>query len=138
MAKPEPSSRLYRLIEAGLLARQALLVPVLGRGLEPGDDALLFMLDASGAAALTHLAAQVGLEPGLLEQRVERLVALGLAERVENGDRALRLTSEGSNVRSVLIENWRELERALFDDLPRRRRKTVGRSLKRMGKILKA
>jgi hypothetical protein len=44
MSKPSASSTLYRLIEAGQLAHQALLVPLVERGLEAGDDAVLFIL----------------------------------------------------------------------------------------------
>ncbi len=48
MAKPSSRSTLYRLIEAGQLAHQALLQPLVERGREPGDDAILFALNRTG------------------------------------------------------------------------------------------
>ncbi len=61
MSKPSASSTLYRLIEAGQLAHQALLVPLVERGLEAGDDAMLFVLSSKRGATEDELAAELGM-----------------------------------------------------------------------------
>ena len=50
MSRPSATSTLYRLIEAGQLAHKALLVPLVERGLQAGDDAVLFVLGARNGA----------------------------------------------------------------------------------------
>src|SRR6218665_2499025 len=73
MAKPKARSTLYRLIEAGQLARRALLIPLLDRNLEPGDDAIIFALRSRLGATAAALAEELELAPATLDPRLARL-----------------------------------------------------------------
>jgi DNA-binding MarR family transcriptional regulator len=81
MGKPKARSILYRLIEAGQLTRKALLVPLLERGLEPGDDAVLFLLHDQLGASEVDIAAALGMEHPALEERLSRLREHDLVSR---------------------------------------------------------
>ncbi len=70
MSEPEARSTLYRLIEAGQLAHKALLVPLLDRGLEPGDDAVIFVLHAGPADEADGSADALGLPREALDPRL--------------------------------------------------------------------
>lgn len=52
MSRPSSRSTLYQLIKAGQLAHRALLLPLSERGLEPGDDAILFELGCAGTTKM--------------------------------------------------------------------------------------
>ena len=80
MSKPSSRSTLYRLIQAGQLAHRALLLPLSERGLEPGDDAILFELGRSGTTE-AQLAAELGLSEASLSTRLSRLIERGLVTR---------------------------------------------------------
>ena len=80
MSRPSSRSTLYRLIEAGQLAHKALLLPLLERGLEPGDDAILFELGRSGTTE-AELAAELGLSGEALDTRLTRLFERDLVTR---------------------------------------------------------
>ena len=140
MSKPSASSILYRLIEAGQLAHQALLVPLVERGLEPGDDALLFVLAARHGATDTELAAELGLPPDGIAGRVGRLIERDLvARRAIGPDLApgLALTERGDRIRVLLAENWAELENALLGELKKKKRKALSRTLARFVDLLR-
>jgi hypothetical protein len=111
MSKPSPSSVLYRLIAAGQLAHKALLVPLKERGLEPGDDAVLFALGRSGTTE-EALAAELGLP-------------LGVA-----------LTERGIRIRNSLADHWAQLEEALLGELKPKHRKRFGKILARFTDLL--
>ena len=81
MSKPSASSTLYRLIEAGQLARQRLMVPLLERGLEPGDDAVLFELGMRRGATEAELAAALEVSPEAAAARLDRLIGRDLVAR---------------------------------------------------------
>jgi DNA-binding MarR family transcriptional regulator len=81
MSQPSRNSTLYRLIEAGQLAHKALMVPLIERGLEPGDDALLFVLADRRGATEAVLAEQTGVDITSLNIRIERLIDRGLLVR---------------------------------------------------------
>src|SRR5262245_55172346 len=81
MGKPKARSILYRLIEAGQLTRRALLVPLIERGLEPGDDAVLFLLYDRLGASDAELGDALAIDHAALMMRVDRLVAHDLVER---------------------------------------------------------
>lgn len=139
MSQPDPRSALYRLIQAGQLAHQALLVPLRERGLEPGDDALLFALgDTPGAGAET-LAETLGLPADLLAPRLTRLIERDLvAQRQIDGHPipGFELTERGDRLRLHLAEHWAELEEALFGELKGKKRKGFGKVLKRFVDLL--
>src|SRR5690606_37118543 len=80
MSKPTSRSALYRLIEAGQLAHQAVLVPLVEKGLEPGDDAILFVLGRSGTTE-EELSRQLGLSGEALVGRLARLAGRDLITR---------------------------------------------------------
>jgi len=139
MSKPSARSTLYRLIEAGQLAHKALLVPLLERGLEPGDDALLFALGRSGMTE-TDLGAELGLEGEALERRVQRLSERELVARQAVGPQlrpGLALTERGERIKSILAGNWQELENALLGELKKKQRKRLGAELKRFVDLLR-
>jgi DNA-binding MarR family transcriptional regulator len=139
MSKPSARSTLYRLIEAGQLAHKALLVPLLERGLEPGDDAVLFVLGRSGTTE-AELAAELGLEGAALEARLARLTERELIARQAVGPQlqpGLALTERGERIKSVLAGNWEELENALLGELKKKQRKRLGAVLQRFVELLR-
>ncbi len=140
MTKPEARSTLYRLIEAGQLAHKALLVPLLDRGLEPGDDAVIFVLHAELGATEERLAEELGIDAAALQPRLERLIERDVVARQAIGpDLApgLALTERGARIREVLAANWEQLEEALFADLTDKKRKGLGKALKRFVELLR-
>lgn len=140
MSKPSASSTLYQLIEAGQLAHQALLVPLLERGLEPGDDALLFVLAARQGATEAELAAELGLTPDGLAGRLARLVERDLVVRRAIGPElapGFSLTERGDRIRVLLADNWTELENALLGELKKKKRKALARTLARFVALLR-
>jgi DNA-binding MarR family transcriptional regulator len=139
MTKPEARSTLYRLIEAGQLAHKALLVPLLDRGLEPGDDAVIFVLHAELGANEDRLAAELGIGTDMLQPRLERLIERDIVARQAIGPElapGLALTERGERIREVLAANWEQLEEALFADLSDKKRKGLAKALKRFVELL--
>jgi DNA-binding MarR family transcriptional regulator len=140
MSKPSASSTLYRLIEAGQLAHQALLVPLVERGLEAGDDAVLFILAERQGATEDALAAELGLAPDAAADRLTRLIERDLvARRAIGPDLApgLALTERGERIRLLLVENWNELENALFGELKKKKQKWLAAALQRFVDLLR-
>jgi DNA-binding MarR family transcriptional regulator len=128
MAGPGTRSVLYRLIEAGQVARRVLLAPLQERGLEAGDDALLFLLHEHRGVADTDIAAAVGLEVQALRERLDRLVRRDL---IAVQDAGMELTDRGERVRAHLAAYWDEVEDALCGDLTPKQRRTLRRALGR-------
>lgn len=140
MSKSQSRSILYRLIEAGQLTRQALLVPLRERGLEPGDDAVLFTLHREGGATEADLAQETGLEGAALENRIARLIERDLVARVAVGPEltpGLALTERGDRLREHLAGNWEELEAALLGELSAKKRKKLRKTLARFVELLR-
>ncbi len=140
MSKPSASSTLYRLIEAGQLAHQALLVPLVERGLQPGDDAVLFVLAARHGATEEMLAAELGIPSEAMPTRIARLVERDLVARRAIGPElspGLMLTDRGERIRTLLADNWAELENALFGELKKRKRKALAETLERFVDLLR-
>ncbi len=139
MSKRKDRSTLYRLIEAGQLAHKALLVPLVDRGLEPGDDAVLFVLHTQLGATDQTLADELGMSPDALRPRLDRLIERDvIARRAVGPDLApgLALTERGERIREVLAANWQQLEDALLGDLDHKQAKRVGKALKRFVELL--
>ncbi|UJQ93933.1 hypothetical protein [Mariluticola halotolerans] len=139
MPKPAAKTTLYRLIEAGHLARQKMLVPLYERGLEAGDDAFLFALDDPKGAAEQALTDMTGLGDIALEMRLVRLAEAGVIERVAVGPDLLpgaRLTAKGRDIADVLAANWQLLEDALTGELDHAQHKNLRKILKRFVKLL--
>lgn len=140
MTKPEARSTLYKLIEAGQLAHKALLVPLLDRGLEPGDDAVIFVLHAELGASEQRLADELGIDVATLQPRLERLIERDVVARQAIGPElapGLALTERGARIREVLAANWEQLEEALFADLTDKKRKGLSKALKRFVELLR-
>ena len=140
MGNPDARSVLYRLIEAGQLTRKALLVPLLERGLQPGDDAVLFLLHDQLGAKETDIAAALGIDGPALEERIFRLAERDLVARRATGpelERGLALTERGAKLHELLTETWKELEDALLGELPKKKRKALRRALGRFVELLK-
>ena len=119
MSKPSSRSTLYRLIQAGQLAHRALLLPLSERGLEPGDDAILFELGRSGRTE-TELAAELGLSEAGLTDRLARLTERGLITRQAVGPElaaGVALSERGVRIRNGLADHWAQLEEALMGEL---------------------
>lgn len=139
MGKPRLRSVLYRLIEAGQLARHALLVPLEARGLEAGDDAILFLLRDRLGAGETDIGAALGTSPEALAPRLRRLHHRGLIEPRAVGATlapGFALTPEGERLRRTLEENWDQLEDALVGELTRKKRRGLRRMLERFVTLL--
>ena len=138
MSRPSPRSTLYRLIEAGQLAHKALLLPLLERGLEPGDDAILFELGRSGTTEAA-LAAQFGVAEDALTDRLTRLIERELVTRQAVGPElapGVALTERGVRIRNGLADHWAQLEEALMGELKPKHRKRLGDHLKRFVELL--
>lgn len=138
MSKPSSRSSLYRLIQAGQLAHKALLLPLLERGLEPGDDAILFELGRSGRTE-ADLAAELGLPDEALAARLARLSERELVVRQAVGPElspGIALTERGVRIRNGLADHWAQLEEALMGELKPKQRKKLGDHLKRFVDLL--
>jgi DNA-binding MarR family transcriptional regulator len=138
MSKPSSRSTLYRLIQAGQLAHRALLLPLSERGLEPGDDAILFELGRSGRTE-TELAAELGLSEAGLTDRLARLTERGLITRQAVGPElaaGVALSERGLRIRNGLADHWAQLEEALMGELKTKQRKKLGDRLKRFVDLL--
>lgn len=140
MSKAKARSTLYRLIEAGQLTHKALLVPLLERGLEPGDDAVLFMLHDRLGASEEELASEIGISFEALMPRLQRLIDRDLISRRAIGPElvpGLALTERGDRIREVLAAAWSELEEALLGELPHKQRKRLRKQLGRFVELLR-
>lgn len=140
MSRPSSRSALYRLIEAGQLAHKALLVPVLDKGLEPGDDAILFVLGRSGTTE-ADLAAELGLGVEALAGRLDRLAGRDFITRQAVGpelEPGLALTERGARIRNALSDHWEQLEEALLGELKPKQRKKFSRALGRFVELLRS
>ncbi len=138
MSKPSSRSTLYRLIQAGQLAHKALLLPLVERGLEPGDDAILFELGRAGTTEQA-LAAELGLSDEALVARIARLTERELVVRQAVGPElspGVALTERGVRIRNGLADRWAQLEEALMGELKPRQRKKLGDRLKRFVELL--
>jgi DNA-binding MarR family transcriptional regulator len=139
MSRPSSRSTLYRLIEAGQLAHKALLLPLVERGLEPGDDAVLFELGRSGATE-AELAAELGINEVALTTRLSRLFDRELVTRQAVGPElapGVALTERGVRIRNGLVDHWTQLEEALMGELKPKQRKKLGDRLKRFVELLR-
>lgn len=139
MARPSSNSALYRLIEAGQLAHKALLVPLREKGLEPGDDAVLFVLGRSGTTE-QELADELGLPWEAIEARLDRLIERELVGRQAVGPEltpGVALTERGTRIRNSLAEHWAQLEDALMGELKPKQRKKLSSALKRFAELLR-
>lgn len=139
MSRPSSRSALYRLIEAGQLAHKALLVPVVEKGLEPGDDAVLFALGRSGTTE-TRLADELGLPLDSLMARLERLASRDFITRQAVGpelEPGIALTERGVRIRNALADHWALLEEALLGELKPKQRKKFTETLGRFVELLR-
>ena len=140
MSKTASRSTLYRLIEAGQLTHKVLLTPLLERGLEPGDDAVLFMLHDRLGASEEELAHEIGISFEALEPRLARLVERDLVAPQATGPElvpGLALTERGERIREVLEHAWLELEEALLGELGDKERRKLRRQLARFVELLR-
>jgi len=139
MSRPSSRSALYRLIEAGQLAHKALLVPLVEKGLEPGDDAILFVLGRAGTTE-ADLARELGLTTDLLATRLERLASRDFITRQAVGpelEPGLALTERGLRIRNALADHWSQLEEALMGELKPKHRKRFSEALGRFVDLLR-
>ncbi|GGA58953.1 hypothetical protein [Pelagibacterium lentulum] len=139
MPKTPTASTLYRLIEAGHLARQALLAPLSARGLEPGDDAILLGLAPAEGATLADLSQFTGLMDEQLDTILRRLEDKGMLLRLAVGpemEPGARLSQQGHLTRQAIEEHWRQLEETIAADLGDKRGKHLRKGLKRIITLL--
>lgn len=139
MARPSSRSALYRLIEAGQLAHKALLLPLVEKGLEPGDDAILFVLGRAGTTE-AGLARELGLTTDMLATRLERLASRDFITRQAVGpelEPGLALTERGLRIRNALADHWAQLEEALMGELKTKQRKKFSEALGRFVDLLR-
>lgn len=139
MSKSAAGSTLYRLIEAGQLARQALFAPLAARGLEPGDDAILLGLAAPAGETLDALSAFTGLDRPHLDPKLARLEDKGLLLRLAVGpemEPGARLSQQGHLIREAIEDHWAHLEETIAADLGKKQRKHLRNGLKRVIQLL--
>lgn len=140
MSKSAAGSTLYRLIEAGHLARQALLAPLAARGLEAGDDAILLGLADPSGATTEALVAFTGLAPDQLDMRLARLEDRDMLLRLAVGpemEPGARLSQQGHAMRQSIEGHWAHLEQALAEDLGDKRHRHLRKALKRIIEVLR-
>jgi DNA-binding MarR family transcriptional regulator len=139
MSKPSSRSTLYKLIEAGQLAHKALVVPLHEKGLEPGDDAVLFALGKKGTTE-ARIADDFGITLDMLQPRLQRLVDRDIIARQAVGphlEPGIVLTDRGKRLRNSLADNWAQLEEALMGELKPKQRKRLGEALTRFIDLLR-
>ena len=141
MPKRTAKTDLYRLIEAGYLARQSLLEPLSRLGLAAGDDAVLLCLAEGDDAglAISELASATGYGDAALVERLERLAEFDQIERCVFGPDltpAARLTENGRESADIIIAHWHRLDDALMDELKPSARKRMRKMLKRFVALL--
>ena len=136
---PKPRATLYRLIAAGQLVHRALLTPLIERGLQPGDDAVLLLLWETNGMTEGSLAEALGLEIGGLTPRFERLCGRELIQKRAVGAELLAgfaLTERGERIAEALAGSWSALEAALLGDLDRKSRRRLDKALKHVLSVL--
>jgi hypothetical protein len=134
-------SPLYRLIAAGQLVREALRAPVLERGLEPGDDVVLYLLATTPNPTAADLSLLTGLSAEALRARLAGLIGRDLVVLRATGPDmlpSLRLTGRGARLEALLADRWLDLEEALLGELKVRQRRTLGKRLARIIDLLEA
>lgn len=139
MPKNPTKTATYQLIEAGQMARAALVRPLAELGLEAGDDALIFALQRDTSLADNDLCALTGLSPAQLLPRLERLIRLDLitrADAVATGPAGSRLTEKGAELKDKLMKGWRELDSALLGELKPKHQKRMKKILARFVGLL--
>lgn len=139
MPKTPTKTATYQLIEAGQLARAALVRPLTALGLEAGDDALIFALHRDKAMADGELAAVTGLPMPQLLPRLERLIRLDLitrADRIDADEAGSRLTEKGADLRKQLLQHWKQMDEALYGEFKPKHRKRMARMLERFTQLL--
>lgn len=124
MTKPARTT-LLALIAAGQHAHRALLRPLIERGLEAGDDAVLLLL-GEGMANDADLEESTGTGLDQLRPRLDRLVTRELIVHTAGG---FALTERGARLRERLLEVWTGTELALTSGLKRKQRKRLARLL---------
>ncbi|MCF6343606.1 MAG: hypothetical protein L3J15_02870 [Devosiaceae bacterium] len=130
---------IYNLINAGHLARQAMLVPLQSHGLVPGDDAILFALSNPNGESEENLCLLTSLDKVALDARLDRLAALEILQRVEIGNKnqpAARLSEKGFKVSNNLVANWQQLDEALIGELSNKEKDKLQKNLNRFIKLL--
>lgn len=140
MSKTKVRAALYRLIDAGQLARRALLTPLSDRGLEPGDDAVIFALHVKLGATMPALSETLETSPELLFPIIARLEARDIVRQQPVGPELIHgwaLTERGERLQQWLAGHWVQLEDALFGDLSERQRRLLTKSLKRFTLLMR-
>lgn len=138
--KPIAKTTLYRLIEAGHLARQRLLVPLRENGLQPGDDALLFSMTDPLGMTEKQLRKLTGLDATNLRIRLVRLEQMQILERLAVGPslkNGARLTPRGHQISKRLRDSWDLLEGALIGELSEKQKRKLRKILLRFNKLLR-
>jgi DNA-binding MarR family transcriptional regulator len=132
-ARPRARSPLTRLIAAGQAVHRALLAPARERGLEAGDDVLLYLLATEANVTSADLAAATGMSPEALRRRLSSLIGRELVVLKASGANLtprLVLTPRGVRLEALLAEHWATTEETLLGDLTPKQRKTLGQRLK--------
>ena len=140
MSKSAAGSTLYRLIEAGHLARQVLLAPLAARGLEAGDDAVLLGLADPAGTTTEALLDFTGTKANQLDARLARLEDRGLLLRLAVGpemEPGARLSQQGHAMRAAIAEHWALLEETIAEDLGSKRHRHLRKGLKRLVALLR-
>ncbi len=139
MSRDITNSALFRLIEAGHLARRTLQEPLGREGLLAGDDAVLFLLKRKKPVSERTLCRKTGLNAQQLRPRMERLLRLSLVQRPKigaDGFALTRLTKKGRALRNGLLKRWSELDEALMDELTPKQRLRLEKTLERFVGLL--
>ncbi len=139
MQKAIEKTTLYKLINAGHLARQTMLVPLFELGLTAGDDAILFALNEPNGVSIFELSQITGLSNKALEVRLAKLERLNLLTQKDSKQTVInniQLTAKGIEVCDILIANWQQLDDALIGELSAKKRKNLKNILKRFVKLL--
>ncbi len=139
MQKAIEKTTLYKLINAGHLARQTMLVPLIELGLSAGDDAILFALIDPKGASTKDIGQITGLGSLALKARLDRLEKFGLLKQDKQKNAEVQnicLSKKGFEVCDILIANWQQLDDVLIGELNPKKRKNLKKTLRRFIKLL--
>lgn len=125
---------LLALIEAGQRAHRVLLRPLIERGLEAGDDAVLLLLLVDGVVSEAHLEDGTGLTIEALQPRLDRLAGRDVVVRIAAG---YALTERGARLRQQLLAVWSETDQALTGGLKEKHRRRLEQVLAAFGDRLR-
>jgi len=117
----------------------ALQRPLQTMGIYAGDDAILLALKSKKTLSDEQICAVTGLAPHTLQLRINRLLSFSLIKRDfsdTNTLAATKLSKSGRKLKKRLLRQWQEMQDALMEDLNKKEKKILRKTLKRFSNLL--